>query len=63
MNKQMKSVTLHALRAFPSFARIGYYLSLLSITLLMIGIGFFKFTPAEAAGIRPLVENHFPFTK
>lgn len=55
----MKSVIDHISRTFPQLARIGYYTSLLGIVLIMLWIGFFKFTPTEAAAIRPLVENHF----
>ncbi|WP_306350503.1 DUF417 family protein [Flavobacterium sp. '19STA2R22 D10 B1'] len=41
--------------------KIGYYISLLGTTLILLWIGFFKFTPIEAAAIKPLVEYH-PFT-
>ena len=30
-----------------------------SIIKNLANISFFKFTPTEAAGIKPLVENHF----
>lgn len=37
---------------------IGYYSSLFGIALVLIWIGIFKFTPTEAAAIRPLVNSH-----
>ncbi|WP_343687258.1 DUF417 family protein [Chryseobacterium gleum] len=40
-------------------ARIGYYISLFGAALILLWIGIFKFTPTEAAAIKPLVENHF----
>lgn len=55
----MKSIVNYNISTFPKLARIGYYLSLSGIVLIMVWIGIFKFTPTEAAGIRPLVENHF----
>lgn len=39
--------------------RTGYYVSLFGAALILLWIGIFKFTPTEAAAIRPLVENHF----
>ncbi|MGE8513486.1 MAG: DUF417 family protein [Chryseobacterium culicis] len=39
--------------------RIGYYTSLFGAALILLWIGIFKFTPTEAAAIKPLVENHF----
>ncbi|MGH1516072.1 DUF417 family protein [Chryseobacterium sp. JK1] len=39
--------------------RLGYYISLFGAALILLWIGIFKFTPTEAAGIKPLVENHF----
>ncbi len=39
--------------------KIGHFISLLSISLVLIWIGLFKFTPTEAAAIKPLVEDHF----
>ncbi|MGN7866004.1 DUF417 family protein [Chryseobacterium sp. 22458] len=39
--------------------RIGYYISLFGAALILLWIGIFKFTPTEAAAIKPLVENHF----
>jgi uncharacterized membrane protein YkgB len=39
--------------------KIGYYISLFGASLILLWIGIFKFTPTEAAAIKPLVENHF----
>ncbi|MCD8182806.1 MAG: YkgB family protein [Bacteroides sp.] len=55
----MKSIISYIVSLFPQLARLGYYISLVGIVLIMLWIGFFKFTPTEAAGIKPLVENHF----
>jgi len=41
------------------FTRTGYYISLFGAALILLWIGIFKFTPTEAASIKPLVENHF----
>lgn len=38
---------------------LGYYISLFGAALILLWIGIFKFTPTEAAVIKPLVENHF----
>ncbi len=40
-------------------SHVGYYLSLFGAALILLWIGIFKFTPTEAAAIKPLVENHF----
>lgn len=40
-------------------AQTGYYISLFGAALILLWIGIFKFTPTEAAAIKPLVENHF----
>ncbi|QBA21176.1 DUF417 family protein [Chryseobacterium indologenes] len=40
-------------------ARTGHYISLYGAALILLWIGIFKFTPTEAAAIKPLVENHF----
>lgn len=37
----------------------GYCISLFGAALILLWIGIFKFTPTEAAAIKPLVENHF----
>ena len=42
-----------------SVTSFGYYLSLFGAALILLWIGIFKFTPTEAAAIKPLVENHF----
>ena len=55
----MKSIISYITTPFPRLARLGYCISLLGIVLIMLWIGIFKFTPTEAAGIKPLVENHF----
>ncbi|WP_370897101.1 DUF417 family protein [Chryseobacterium gossypii] len=39
--------------------KLGYYVSLFGAALLLLWIGIFKFTPTEAAAIKPLIENHF----
>lgn len=55
----MKSIISYITTPFPQLARLGYYILLLGIALIMLWIGIFKFTPTEAVGIKPLVENHF----
>lgn len=57
--RNMKSMINYIVTPSPRLARLGYYISLLAIVLIMLWIGFFKFTPTEAVGIKPLVENHF----
>lgn len=37
--------------------KLGLYLSIYGVTLMLLWIGIFKFTPAEAKAIKPLVEN------
>lgn len=37
---------------------IGYTLGVLGIVLVLFWIGIYKYTPTEAAAIKPLVENH-----
>ena len=39
--------------------KIGYYISLFGVALVLLWIGVFKFTPTEASAIKPLIENHF----
>jgi len=41
--------------------KLGYYVTLFGIAVILLWIGLFKFTPTEAAAIRPLLEHH-PFT-
>ena len=38
---------------------LGYNIGVFGTALILIWIGLFKFTPTEAALIKPLVENHF----
>ncbi|MGH9970235.1 MAG: DUF417 family protein [Pyrinomonadaceae bacterium] len=38
---------------------IGYTIGVVGVAVTLIWIGSFKFTPTEAAAIKPLVENHF----
>lgn len=38
--------------------RLAYFISVLGVSSTLLWIGIFKFTPTEAAEIRPLVENH-----
>lgn len=59
MKKNMKAVIDKIISLFPCFAKAGHYVSLLGIVVIMVWIGIFKFTPTEAEGIKPLVENHF----
>lgn len=51
--------TTHKITSSQSTYTIGYYLSLFGAALILLWIGIFKFTPTEAAAIKPLVENHF----
>ena len=37
---------------------IGYTLGVLGVALVLVWIGVYKFTPTEAALIKPLVDNH-----
>lgn len=37
----------------------GYAISVIGVAILLVWIGIFKYTPTEAAAIKPLVENHF----
>lgn len=36
----------------------GYYITLLGTAAILLWIGIFKFTPTEAAAIKPLVAHH-----
>jgi len=36
----------------------GFYVSLFGTVLILLWVGYFKFTPTEAAAIKPLVSNH-----
>lgn len=42
----------------PPKENLGYYISITGAILALLWIGILKFTPTEAKGIRPLVENH-----
>ena len=37
---------------------VGYTLGVLGVVLVLVWIGVYKFTPTEAALIKPLVDNH-----
>lgn len=51
--------TTHSSQGNSSSYKVGYYISLFGAALILLWIGIFKFTPTEAAAIKPLVENHF----
>jgi len=36
----------------------GFYVSLFGTVLILLWVGYFKFTPTEAEAIKPLVSNH-----
>lgn len=40
---------------------VGYYLSIFGLTIVLLWLGIFKFTAAEASAIKPLLANH-PFS-
>lgn len=40
------------------YHRIGSYITLWGTAAILLWIGIFKFTPTEAAAIRPLLEHH-----
>ena len=42
--------------------RIGYYTILYGTALILLWIGVFKFTQAEANAIKPLLTHHFLFS-
>ncbi|MCI0921697.1 DUF417 family protein [Sphingobacterium rhinopitheci] len=37
---------------------LGFYISLTGTVLILLWVGYYKFTPTEAAAIQPLVSNH-----
>lgn len=37
---------------------LGFYISLAGTVLILLWVGYYKFTPTEAAAIQPLVSNH-----
>ncbi|PKF74993.1 DUF417 family protein [Chryseobacterium sp. PMSZPI] len=51
--------TTHESHKSTSTYKLGYYISLFGAALILLWIGIFKFTPTEAASIKPLIENHF----
>ncbi|WP_172914133.1 DUF417 family protein [Capnocytophaga canis] len=55
----MKKQTSNCPLSDEKIYKIGYYVSLFGIALILFWIGIFKFTTAEANAIKPLVENHF----
>ncbi len=40
-----------------TLSKIGYFLMRFGVIVILIWIGLFKFTPTEAAAIRPYMEN------
>lgn len=47
-------ITVYDKRLFTA----GYYLSYFGLVLILLWLGIFKFTNAEALAIQPLLENH-----
>lgn len=39
--------------------KVAYMIGIAGLAIPLLWIGIFKFTPTEAATIKPLVENHF----
>lgn len=54
----MKGTVQQFTKEYPTY-KLGYYISLFGAALILLWIGIFKFTPTEAQGIKPLIENHF----
>ena len=54
----MKTIIKYMNLAVKPLKNSGFYVSYVSIIVILLWIGIFKFTPTEAAAIRPLVENH-----
>lgn len=44
---------------YNKISSLGFYIGVFGTALILIWIGMFKFTPTEAAAIKPLAENHF----
>lgn len=44
---------------FAKLSKLGYYISYFGVVTILLWIGVFKFTPFEAALIKPMMENHF----
>lgn len=38
---------------------IGFNFMVISLAIIFLWLGIFKFTPTEASAIQPLIENHF----
>lgn len=47
------------MKACTAPSHYGYHVGVWATALILIWLGLFKFTPTEAAAIRPLIENHF----
>ncbi len=51
---------IHTLNTFILKTKnLGYTISVIAITAILLWIGIFKFTTAEAMGIKPYVDNSF----
>lgn len=50
---------MHAVENKSKNDNIGYIIGVLGVSLVLVWIGIYKFTPTEAKLIQPLVENHF----
>ncbi|MFY2508444.1 DUF417 family protein [Vibrio pectenicida] len=50
---------MHAVENNTRQDNIGYFIGVFGVSLVLIWIGIYKFTPTEAKLILPLVENHF----
>ncbi|MFK8266068.1 DUF417 family protein [Capnocytophaga cynodegmi] len=55
----MEKQTSNCLLSDEKIYKAGYYVSLFGTALLLLWIGIFKFTMAEANAVKPLIENHF----
>ncbi|ATA68964.1 hypothetical protein CGC48_10250 [Capnocytophaga cynodegmi] len=55
----MEKQTSNCLLSDEKIYKVGYYVSLFGTALLLLWIGIFKFTTAEANAVKPLIENHF----
>ncbi|PAF50095.1 hypothetical protein BKH43_05655 [Helicobacter sp. 13S00401-1] len=42
-----------------TLSSIGFFIAYAGVAIILIWIGVYKFTPTEAAAIKPLVSNHF----
>ncbi|MCG9726874.1 DUF417 family protein [Vibrio brasiliensis] len=50
---------MHTIEKSSNKDNIGYLIGVFGVSLVLIWIGIYKFTPTEAKLIQPLVENHF----